>query len=66
LRPEGIGTCLSWDIRAELGGKLASLPGFVVNMAARKVADGFVERFTAAIEARPTGKPGWLGRIVGR
>ena len=66
LRPEGVGTCLSWDIRAELGGKLAALPGFVVNMAARKVADGFVERFTAAIEARPGGKTGWLGRIVGR
>jgi carbon monoxide dehydrogenase subunit G len=64
LRPEGKGTCLSWDIRAELGGKLAALPNFVVNMAARKVADGFVQRFTAAIEERPAEKKGWLGRIV--
>jgi carbon monoxide dehydrogenase subunit G len=64
LRPEGNGTCLSWNIQAELGGKLASLPNFVVNMAARKVADGFVERFTAAIEERPAEKKNWLGRIV--
>lgn len=65
LRPEGKGTRLSWDIGAELGGKLASLPGFVVTMAARKVADGFVERFTAAIEGREPGKKGWLDRLKG-
>lgn len=65
LGPEGAGTRLSWDITAELGGKLASLPSFVVSIAARKVADGFVERFTAAIEGREPGRKGWLGRIVG-
>ena len=65
LRPEGEGTRLSWDVGAELGGKLASLPNFVVSMAARKVADGFVERFTASIEGRKPGKKGWLGRLKG-
>lgn len=65
LAPEGQGTRLTWDIAAELGGKLANLPGFVVRLAAQKVADGFVERFAAAIERRPVEKKGWLGRIVG-
>jgi len=66
LTPEGEGTRLSWGVVAELGGKLASLPGFVVRIAAQKVADGFVERFAAAIEKRPVAKKkGWLGRIGG-
>lgn len=66
LVPEGQGTRLSWDLAAELGGKLASLPNFVVRLAAQKVADGFIERFAAAIEKRPaTKKKGWLGRIGG-
>ena len=65
LAPGGEGTRLSWDIAAELGGKLSSLPGFVVKLAAQKVADGFVERFAAAIEKRPVEKKGWRGRIVG-
>lgn len=65
LLPEGEGTRLSWDIVTELGGKLASLPGFVVRLAAQKVADGFVERFAAAIEKRPVRKKGWLGRSKG-
>lgn len=60
-------TLLAWDIAAELGGKLAAVPEFLVNMAARKVADGFVERFKAAIEGRePERKKGWLGKIGGR
>ncbi|MBP1806006.1 CoxG family protein [Rubellimicrobium aerolatum] len=66
LSPEGRGTRLAWDIAAELEGKLAGIPQFVVNMAARKVADGFVERFAAALERRPVQTKGWLGRIVPR
>ncbi|TNC73340.1 CoxG family protein [Rubellimicrobium roseum] len=65
LRPEGRGTCLSWSICAELGGKLAKMPNFLVEMAARKVADGFVERFVAAIEKRPVQPKGWFGRLAG-
>lgn len=67
LSPEGEGTRLSWEIGAELGGKLAALPDFIVGMAARKVAEGFVERFSAAVEGRePAPRKGWLGRIAGR
>lgn len=66
LAPEGEGTRLSWDIAAELGGRLAAVPDFLVTMAARKVADGFVERFSAAIEGRePEKRKGWFGGIVG-
>ncbi|WP_210527707.1 CoxG family protein [Rubellimicrobium arenae] len=66
LDPADSGTKLSWDLTAELGGKLASMPNFLVEMAARKVADGFVERFAAAIENRPVQAKGWLGRLTGR
>lgn len=66
LAPEGEGTRLSWDIRAEVGGKLAALPDFLVSMAASKVAAGFVERFAAAIEGRAPEWKGWLGRLAGR
>lgn len=64
LAPAGDETLLSWDIRAELDGKLAAVPGFLVNMAARKVADGFIERFRSAIEGgEPERRKGWLGRM---
>lgn len=66
LVPKGNGTRLSWDIEAKLGGKLAALPDFLVGMAARKVADGFVERFAAAIEGRAPAKKGWLGTTTSR
>lgn len=67
LSPAAAETLLSWDIRAELGGKLAAVPEFLVNMAARKVADGFVERFKDAVEGRePEPRKSWLGKIRGR
>jgi carbon monoxide dehydrogenase subunit G len=67
LVPVGEGTRLSWDIRAELEGKLASVPGFLVNMAARRVAHGFVERFAAEVEHRKVEpRTGLIGRIMGR
>ncbi len=65
LRPEGNGTRLSWDITAELGGRLSAIPDFVVRLAANRVAEGFVERFAAAIEGRSPVRKGWLGKIAG-
>lgn len=66
LHPEGEGTRLTWTIDAELGGRLAALPEFVVAMAARKVANGFAERFAAAVEGRPPqSRKGLLGRLTG-
>jgi carbon monoxide dehydrogenase subunit G len=66
LAPDGAGTRLSWDIAAETEGRLARLPYFVVSMAARKVADGFVARFAAALEGRePAPRTGLLGRLWG-
>ena len=67
LAPARDETLLSWDIRADLGGKLAAVPEFLVTMAARKVADGFVERFKTAIEGKaPEPRKGWLGKMGGR
>lgn len=66
LAPEAGGTRLAWDIEADLNGRLAALPDFVVTLAARKVAEGFLGRFAAAVEGREPGpRKAWLGRIVG-
>ncbi|NAZ36057.1 CoxG family protein [Rubellimicrobium sp. CFH 75288] len=64
LAPEGAGTRLSWTVAARVGGRLAALPGFAVEMAARRVADGFVERFAAALEGREP-RRGWIARLAG-
>lgn len=65
LTPEGGGTRLGWRIRFETTGKLAAVPDFVATMAARRVGEGFVERFAAAVEGREPAARGWLGRLIG-
>ena len=66
LAPEGEGTKLTWMVQAEVGGKLAAIPSFVVNMAAKRVASGFVEKFAARVEKRPVAaKKSLLKKIVG-
>jgi len=65
LDPVAAGTRLSWTVRAEVGGRLAALPGIIVSAAARRVADGFVGRFKAAVEGTPPPARGWLGRLIG-
>jgi carbon monoxide dehydrogenase subunit G len=49
LTPKDGGTLLSYDVDAQIGGKLAQLGQRLVNGAAKKVADDFFENFAKAV-----------------
>jgi carbon monoxide dehydrogenase subunit G len=51
LVPKDGGTLLSYDVEAQIGGKLAQLGLRLVNGAAKKLADDFFVRFAAAVTA---------------
>ena len=76
--PEG--TRLSYDVQANVGGKLAQLGSRLIDGFAKKMADEFFERFQQTVEGPgepaeesaegddPEGgekKKGWLKRIIG-
>ena len=52
LAPQGDGTRLSYDVEAQVGGKLAQLGSRLVDGVARKMADQFFAKF-AEIVAQP-------------
>jgi len=43
------GTALTYDVDAQIGGKLAQLGQRLINSAAKKTADDFFERFRQAV-----------------
>jgi carbon monoxide dehydrogenase subunit G len=49
LKPTDAGTMLSYNVEAQIGGKLAQLGQRLVNGAAKKMADDFFERFRKAV-----------------
>ena len=51
LAEEGGETVLSYDAKAEIGGKLAALGGRLVQATSRKLADQFFSAFTARLKA---------------
>lgn len=51
LVEEGGETVLSYDAKAEIGGKLAALGGRLVQATSRKLADQFFSAFTARLKA---------------
>lgn len=51
LIEEGGETVLSYDAKAEIGGKLAALGGRLVQATSRKLADQFFSAFTARLKA---------------
>ena len=52
------GTLLSYNVEAQIGGKLAQLGQRLINSAAKKIADDFFERFKV-VAAAVTAQPGW-------
>lgn len=46
------GTMLSYDVEAEVGGKIAQLGQRLINSTAKKLADEFFSRFAAVCEGR--------------
>jgi carbon monoxide dehydrogenase subunit G len=47
------GTLLTYNVEAQIGGKLAQLGQRLVNGAAKKIADDFFQRFAALVSAPP-------------
>jgi carbon monoxide dehydrogenase subunit G len=74
------GTLLTYEVTANVGGKLAQLGSRVIDGFAKKMADSFFDNFQAAVEppkepaegeataeAVPgEHKPGWFARMIGR
>src|SRR6202041_3531877 len=51
LTPKDGGTLLSYNVDAQIGGKLAQLGQRLVNGAAKKMADDFFQKFAATVSA---------------
>jgi uncharacterized protein len=74
LTPSEAGTLLSYDVEANVGGKLAQLGSRIIDGFAKKMADEFFTRFQAAIEGEDDAAPvdaapeekkkSWLKRLV--
>jgi uncharacterized protein len=74
LAPSEVGTLLSYEVEANVGGKIAQLGSRIIDSFAKKMADSFFERFQAAVEgpAEPeeavagetAEKKGWFKRLI--
>jgi carbon monoxide dehydrogenase subunit G len=49
------GTLLTYNVEAQIGGKLAQLGQRLINGAAKKMADEFFQKFAAAVGGQATG-----------
>ena len=58
LSPKDGGTLLTYNVEAQIGGKLAQLGQRLVAGAAKKVADDFFEKFAAAVGSAGAGHSG--------
>ena len=58
LAPDGEGTLLRYDVKANVGGKLAQIGSRLVDAAARKIAGDFFAAFNAKVAAQQGGAPG--------
>lgn len=76
LTPSETGTLLSYDVEANVGGKLAQLGSRIIDGFARKMADQFFDRFQTAVEGPSDddgedaqddagNKKGWFRRLRG-
>ena len=72
LTPKDGGTLLSYDVDAQIGGKLAQLGGRLIDATAKKLAGEFFEKFAAELsppapaadEPPEAEKKGWLKKLI--
>lgn len=71
LSDDGGTTLMKYEVKADVGGKIAQLGGRLIDSTAKKLADEFFQRFTAIVGGDGTtadapkpaaAKPGWLAR----
>ncbi|MBS0562857.1 MAG: carbon monoxide dehydrogenase subunit G, partial [Proteobacteria bacterium] len=53
LADDGPGTLLSYDVKAQVGGKIAQLGARLIDASAKQMADNFFDRFTALLTPAP-------------
>jgi uncharacterized protein len=74
LEEEGENTILHYDVKAQVGGKIAQLGGRLIDATAKKLAGEFFQRFGdvvapppeeegAPVEGEGEQKKGWFGRM---
>ena len=51
LQDDGTGTLLSYQVNAQIGGKLAQLGARLIDATAKQMADQFFDRFSAQVQA---------------
>jgi carbon monoxide dehydrogenase subunit G len=77
LADDGRGTLMTYDVKADIGGKLAQLGGRLIDSTAKKFADEFFANFVQLVgaatdvsSAQATSaakeRPGWFKRWFGR
>jgi uncharacterized protein len=75
LADDGRGTLMTYDVKADVGGKLAQLGGRLIDSTAKKIADEFFQTFAELVggaSAGPTGatapakKESWFRRWFAR
>lgn len=73
LEEAGENTILHYDVKAQVGGKIAQLGGRLIDSTAKKLAGQFFENFSNVVAPPPaaegepeTGKSGWLGKVFGK
>src|SRR5215475_2527622 len=49
LADEGAGTLMTYEVKADVGGKLAQLGGRLIDSTAKKLADEFFEKFSTLV-----------------
>jgi carbon monoxide dehydrogenase subunit G len=62
LTPEGSGTLLAYNAKAQVGGKLAQVGSRLIDGAANKIADNFFSAFAARVAAEEEGQAGQAGK----
>jgi uncharacterized protein len=72
LADDGANTLMRYEVKADVGGKLAQLGGRLIDSTAKKLADQFFEKFTAIVSGRaapagvsgtvPSNRKGWFKR----
>jgi carbon monoxide dehydrogenase subunit G len=72
LADDAGGTLMNYDVKVDVGGKLAQLGGRLIDSTAKRLADEFFERFSRLVGDAPAPslsaarKQGWLRRWLGR
>jgi carbon monoxide dehydrogenase subunit G len=66
LSQDGGATLMRYEVKADVGGKIAQLGGRLIDSTAKKLADEFFQRFTIVVGggAPAPARPGWFRRLL--